>query len=139
MHLLFQRDRPELFYTKSRVKLADKEWQSLCTEIDNSINTATPDKRKKLLCASPKFKAKGYVQEKESGRFQTRIYAFGKIRSIGTFSNEHEATFAYLMATTMVQSATSVEPKKRKYRKRKSSRAIHSHGKITDDGQNNEE
>jgi len=106
MHPLFQRDRPELFYTESRANLADQEWQALCTEINHRIHTATPDTRKTLLGAYPTVTAKGYVQEKERGRFQTRIYAFGKIRSIGTFSNEHEATFAYLMATTMVQSAT---------------------------------
>ena len=83
--------------------LIEKEWKSIRTEVNTILKTATPDKMKKLLIDTPKVNAGAYVCLRESGNFQAKIHIFPKLRTIGTFPNEEEATLAYAIAKNKLE------------------------------------
>ena len=71
----------------------EKKWKSICTEVTTFMTTATPIEKQKLLIGIAKMNTRRYVHER-NGRFQARISAFLKVRTIGTFPNREEATLA---------------------------------------------
>ena len=100
---------------------ADEEkWISICSKVTTTIGTATSDERKKLRIATPKVHAGAYVWQRKNGRFQAQIYIFSKLRTIGTFLNEEEATLAY--AIVMMQLGVVQKGKRKKRQKEEGKR-----------------
>ena len=73
------------------------KWNSIFAEVRTTITTATPDEREKLQIATPKVNVGRGIRAR-NGSFHVRINAFEKMRNIGTFPNEEEATLAYAIA-----------------------------------------
>ena len=77
----------------------EKIWKSIFTEVTTFMTTATHDEKQKLLIGIAKVNARRCIRKK-NGKFNTRIYALSKQRTVGTYLNEEEATLAVAIAKT---------------------------------------
>ena len=109
-------DNTDHYHITMATPTDEKKWKSICTEVTTFMTTATPIEKQKLLIGIAKMNTRRYVHER-NGRFQARISAFLKVRTIGSFPNREEATLAVAIVKMKLGPELGLKKRAGQYRK----------------------